>query len=199
MSKAKVDVKADKRVLKAASLMGPAAGLPTVVESDKDGKITRIRPFYYDENHDWESKNPWKIEAHGSTFEPTRHSLPASYYLTYKKRVYSNNRVRYPLKRVDWDPNGERNPQNRGKSRYVRISWDEATDIIASELKRIKEKYGMSAILAEADMHGEGKHIAPSHGCMNRLLPLMGGYTVQMRNQDSWEGYSWGSKNVWGG
>ena len=48
-------------------------------------------------------------------------------------------------------------------------------------------------------MHGEGKHIAPSHGCMNRLLSLLGGYTVQMRNQDSWEGYSWGSKNVWGG
>ena len=141
MSKAKVDIKADKRVLKAASLMGPAAGLPTVVESDKDGKITRIRPFYYDENHDWESKNPWKIEAHGSSFEPPHHSLPASYYLTYKKRVYSNNRVRYPLKRVDWDPNGERNPQNRGKSRYVRISWDEATDIIASELKRIKVEY----------------------------------------------------------
>ena len=134
MPNVKVDVKADKRVLKAASLMGPSAGLPTVVESDKDGKITRIRPFYYDENHDWDSKNPWKIEAHGSSFEPPHHSLPASYYLTYKKRVYSNNRVRYPLKRVDWDPNGERNPQNRGKSRFVRISWDEATDIIAKEL-----------------------------------------------------------------
>ena len=199
MPNVKVDVKADKRVLKAASLMGPSAGLPTVVESDKDGKITRIRPFYYDENHDWDSKNPWKIEAHGSSFEPPHHSLPASYYLTYKKRVYSNNRVRYPLKRVDWDPNGERNPQNRGKSRFVRISWDEATDIIAKELLRIRDKYGMSAVLAEADMHGEGKHIAPSHGCMNRLLSLLGGYTVQMRNQDSWEGYSWGSKNVWGG
>ena len=49
----------------------------------------------------------------------------------YKKRTYSPNRVKYPLKRVDWDPNGERNPQNRGKSKYVRISWDEATDIIA--------------------------------------------------------------------
>ena len=199
MPSAKVDIKADKRVLKAASLMGPSAGLPTVVESGKDGVITRIRPFYYDENHDWESKNPWKIEARGSSFEPPRHSLPASYYLTYKKRVYSNNRVRYPLKRVDWDPKGERNPQNRGKSRYVRISWDEATDLIASELLRIRDTYGMSAVLAEADMHGEGKHIAPSHGCMNRLLSLLGGYTVQMRNQDSWEGYSWGSKNVWGG
>ena len=52
----------------------------------------------------------------------------------YKKRVYSKNRVMYPLKRVDWDPKGERNPQNRGKSGYVRISWDEAAQIIADEL-----------------------------------------------------------------
>ena len=65
MPRVKVDIKADRKVLKAASLMGPRAGLPTVVESDKNGKITRIRPFYYDENHDWESKRPWKIEARG--------------------------------------------------------------------------------------------------------------------------------------
>ena len=81
----------------------------------------------------------------------------------------------------------------------MRISWDEATTLIANELKRIKETYGMPAVLAEADMHGEGKHIAPSHGCMNRLLSIMGGYTVQMRNADSWEGWTWGSKHVWGG
>ena len=55
--------------------------------------------------------------------------------LAYKKRAYSPNRIKYPLKRVDWDPNGERNPQNRGKSKYKRISWDEATDIIASEIR----------------------------------------------------------------
>jgi trimethylamine-N-oxide reductase (cytochrome c) len=47
-----------------------------------------------------------------------------------KARIF-NNRVCYPLKRVDWDPNGERNPQNRGKSRYVRISWDEAAQLYA--------------------------------------------------------------------
>jgi trimethylamine-N-oxide reductase (cytochrome c) len=147
---------------------------------------------------DWESKNPWKIAARGKTFAPPKRTLPGVYYMTYKKRVYSENRVRYPLKRVDWDPDGERNPQNRGKSKYVRISWDEATDILAKELLRIREKYGMSAVLSAADMHGEGKHVAPSHGCANRLFSLLGGYTVQMRNQDSWEGYSWGSKNVWG-
>ena len=68
--------------------------------------------------------------------------------MAYKKRIYSPNRILYPLKRVDWDPNGERNPQNRGKSKYVRISWDEATDIIAAEIKRIQKKYGPEGILA---------------------------------------------------
>jgi trimethylamine-N-oxide reductase (cytochrome c) len=198
MNNSGIDLKADRKVFKGASLMGPSTGLPTVVESDKDGKITRIRPYFYDSDTDWKSLNPWKLEARGRTFEPPTRSLPAAYYLSYKKRVYSENRVRYPLRRVDWDPKGERNPQNRGKSRYVRISWDEAAQTIADELLRIKEKYGMSAVLAEGDMHGEGKHIAPSHGCMNRLLSMLGGYTVQMRNMDSWEGYTWGARNVWG-
>jgi len=194
-----VDIKADKRVFKAASLMGPRSGLPTVAESGQDGKLTRIRPLHYRDYVDWESKNPWKIEARGKTLTPPDRTLPGVYYMSYKKRVYSENRVRYPLKRVDWDPKGERNPQNRGKSPYVRISWDEAAQLIADELLRIRETYGMSAVLSEADMHGEGKHVAPSHGCANRLLSLLGGYTSQMRNMDSWEGYSWGSKNVWGG
>ena len=80
----------------------------------------------------------------------------------------------------------------------MRISWDEAAQIIAYELLRVKEKYGMSAVFSEADMHCEGKHIAPAHGCMNRLLSLLGRYSTQMRNNDSWEGWHWGSKNVWG-
>jgi len=193
-----IDIKADKRVFKAASLMGPLSGPPSVVESGKDGKLTRVRPMYYEDHIDWESKNPWSIKARGKTFGPPSRSLPGVYYMTYKKRVYSENRVRYPLKRADWDPKGERNPQNRGKSPYVRISWDEAAQIVADELMRVKEKYGMSAVLSQADMHGEGKHIAPSHGCANKLLSLLGGYTIQTRNQDSWEGYSWGSKHVWG-
>ena len=192
------DVGAATRVFKAASLMGGVSGPPSVAESDSNGKLTRIRPYHYEEDYDWASLNPWKLESRGRTLEPPRHSVPGVYYMSYKKRVYSNNRVRYPLKRVDWDPNGERNTENRGKSKYVRISWDEATQIIADELVRIKDKYGMSSVLAEADIHGEGKHLAPPHGCMNRLLSIMGGYTIQMRNMDSWEGMTWGSRNVWG-
>ena len=31
-----------------------------------------------------------------------------------------------------------------------------------------------------------------------RLLELLGGYTLQVRNPDSWEGWYWGAKHVWG-
>jgi anaerobic selenocysteine-containing dehydrogenase len=179
------------------SLMGPESGAPCLVDST-DGKITRIRPYFYDKEYTDAHCNPWKMEARGKTFEAPDRVTITPFGLGYKARVYSPNRVRYPLKRVDWDPNGERNPQNRGKSKYVRISWDEAAQIVADELKRIKKTYGPEAVLCQADMHGEGKHVAPSHGCPNRLLSLMGGYTLQMRNADSWEGWFWGAKHVWG-
>jgi trimethylamine-N-oxide reductase (cytochrome c) len=176
---------------------GIESGTPVKVDV-KDGKITRIRPLDYEWKYDKKDFNVWKIEARGSEFGPPLRSLPGPIMAAYKKRVYSKNRVRYPLKRVDWDPNGERNVQHRGKSKFVRISWDEAAQLVADELTRVQKKYGPEAVFAQADMHGEGKHIQASHGCPNRLLAIMGGYTVQMRNMDSWEGWAWGAKNVWG-
>ncbi len=176
--------------------MGPESGGPCLVDSN-DGEITRIRPYFYDEEVR-ETCNPWEINARGKTFRAPNRVTITPFGLGYKSRVYSPNRVKYPLKRVDWDPKGERNPQNRGKSKYVRISWDEAAQIVADELVRIKETYGPEAVLCQADMHGEGKNVSPSHGCPNRLLSLMGGYTLQMRNMDSWEGWFWGAKHVWG-
>ncbi|MDH7479785.1 MAG: molybdopterin-dependent oxidoreductase, partial [Syntrophomonadaceae bacterium] len=130
------------------------------------------------------------MEARGKVFQPLMKTLLPPLCLAYKKRVYSPNRILYPLKRVDWDPNGERNPQNRGISKYKRISWDEATDIIASEIKRVREKYGPWAILTQGDGHGECKMVQGSHGMPGLLLrKLGGGWTQQIRNADSWEGW----------
>ena len=102
------------------------------------------------------------------------------------------------MKRVDWDPNGERNIQNRGKSKYKRISWDEATDLIVSEVKRVQAKYGPFAILAEGEGHGQSKMVHFSHSCQRTLLQYLGGFTSQVRNADSWEGWYYGAKHVWG-
>jgi molybdopterin guanine dinucleotide-containing S/N-oxide reductase-like protein len=164
----------------------------------KDGRIIRIRPARYYDQYTREEVRPWVMHARGKTFEPSEKSLIPPLSLAYKKRVFSPARIRYPMKRVDWDPQGERNPQNRGVSKYERIRWDEALDMIASEMVRIKETYGPTAILNQSDQHGENKVVHGPHGCMRKLLRLFGGYTLQVRDADSWEGWWWGAKHAWG-
>lgn len=195
----------EQSVIRGSSFMGFGRdGMPTRVEV-KDGKIVRIRPLRYaEEGYGSDYLKPWRIEVRGEVLEPPVDKILTNPLgLSYKKRVYSPNRIKYPLKRVDWEPGGDpekTNPQNRGKSKYKRISWDEVTTIIADEIKRIQEKYGYFAILAQGDGHGEGKTVHGPHGCMTQLLRHMGpdeqsSYTAQIRVADSWEGWYWGGKH----
>lgn len=188
----------DKTVLKTVGFTAFAAAANTAEVDVKDGKILRIRPFRYDRNYDPKGFNPWKFTDRGVVFEPKNKELIPPFSIVYKKRVYSENRILYPLKRVDWDPKGGRNTQNRGKSKYVRISWDEAIRLVTDEIKRVHEEYGPFGIFAVGDGHGETKCVHGPHGCNTRLLKIMGGYTYQARNSDSWEGWYWGAKHVWG-
>ena len=101
----------------------------------KDGKVTRIRPLVADEK----DFRPWVIDAGGRKYSPPKKFSVAPYVHAERRRLYSDERIKYPLKRVDFDPKGARNPQNRGKSAYERISWDEALDIVSGEIKRVKD------------------------------------------------------------
>ena len=58
----------DRSTLKCFGLMGPESGGPCLVDS-ADGKITRIRPYFYDTAHTEANCNPWKMEARGSSFQ----------------------------------------------------------------------------------------------------------------------------------
>jgi molybdopterin guanine dinucleotide-containing S/N-oxide reductase-like protein len=196
MSESTKNGQVDKTIYRGLCFIGIAADSNSVRVECSDGKILRIRPLQYDEKYP--ELKPWTIEARGKSFSPSMLSAIPPLTLGYKNRLYSPNRVLYPLKRVDWDPNGERNPQNRGISKYKRISWDEALDIVVSEINRVKEKYGMEAILSQSDGHAETKTVHAAHGCHRRLLRMLGGYTLQTRNTDSWEGWYWGAKHVWG-
>ena len=115
----------DKTTIKGMALGGHGA-MPAAVDS-MDGKVVRIRPLHSTRNTTPRISTPGRWWSRAGLRPGYKIGL-APFSLAYKKRVYSPNRIKYPLKRVDWDPNGERNPQNRGKSKYVRISWDEATD-----------------------------------------------------------------------
>ena len=184
--------------VKALNLLGHCGGGDVVRVGVKDGKIIRIRPLHYDWKYDPKDLPMWQVEARGKVFKPLRKEIPPPFRIAYKLRVYSPNRVRYPLKRVDWSPEN-RNPQNRGKSGFVRITWEEALDIIVKEIKRIIETYGPYAILVQADGHAQTKSFhGGAHGVVPRLLQHVGGFTFQTRNPDSWEGWWWGAKHVWG-
>ena len=172
----------------------------------KDGKVLRIRPAHFYDQYTKEEVKPWVMHARGKTFDPGDKTLPPPFSIAYKKRVYSPARIRFPMKRVDFDPTGApdsvgpggRNVRNRGVSKYVRISWDEALDIVTGEMLRVKKEYGATAVLYQNDQHGENKTVHGPHGCGRKLLDLFGGYTHQVRNADSWEGWYWGAKHVWG-
>jgi anaerobic selenocysteine-containing dehydrogenase len=157
-------VESEKTVLKSLALGGLLGGGGECVVDVKDGKAIRIRPFHYDWKYDSRNFNSWKITRNGQTLEPLTKSLPSPFSLAYKKRTYSPNRIKYPLKRVDWDPNGERNPQNRGISKYQRISWEEASTLVANEVRRAHKQYGPLSILVQGDGHGVCKTIHSPHG-----------------------------------
>lgn len=187
-----------KTVYKGTGLCSFGVGANLAEIDVKDGKVVRTRPARYDKAYDLAQFRPWTIKARGGEFKASKKSEIPPFAIGYKKRITSPNRILYPLKREDWDPNGERNPQNRGKSKFVRISWDEATDIIASEIHRIEKEYGLESVLLQCDGHGETKVVHAAHGCNTRLFNQLGGFTMQARQPDSWEGWYWGAKHVWG-
>ncbi len=115
----------------------------------KDDKIVRMTPIDFDET----DPQPWTIKARGLEFTPPRKTTLAPHGQNAKSIVYAPNRLLHPMKRVDFDPNGNRNPQNRGKSEYVRISWDEALDLVANEIKRCKRDHGPGAVATSHGSH----------------------------------------------
>jgi anaerobic selenocysteine-containing dehydrogenase len=191
-----------KTIIKGLGFCGnePLAGSNAAAVDVKDGKIIRIRPLHFNWKYKSGDMNPWKIKARGKVFEPGVKTLLPPFTLAYKKRVHSPNRIRYPLKRIDWNPGGERNPQNRGKSKYKRISWDEAAETIASEIKRVQAEYGPCAVISLTAPHGETKVLHCAHGVQTRLLHhYLGDYSrVEGGGPDSWEGWFWGAEHVWG-
>ncbi len=78
------------------------------------------------------------------------------------------DRLKYPMKRVSWTP-GEPHGELRGKEGYERISWDEALDYVADELRRVYTEYGPRAVYTPVTLVG-GK------GAAVPLLKALGGY-----------------------
>ena len=83
-----------------------------------------------------------------------------------RHQVFNADRLKYPMKRKNWEPGGGKK-ELRGKDQWVRISWDEAIEHIASEIKRIKNKYGNESIWVTGT----------SEGNISKVMSSVGGHT----------------------
>lgn len=154
----------------------------------KDGKILRTSIIEFTDD----DAPSWSIEARGKTFTPLRKACVAPHALALKNNVYASNRILTPLKRVDFNPDGERNPQNRGKSDYVPISWDEALDIVSKEIIRQKQTHGRGSIAVAHPSHHQWGNINYYLSALMRFGNAIG-VTRVVLNPDSWEGWYWGA------
>ena len=98
-----------------------------------------------------------------------------------RQKVYAPDRLLYPLKRTG----------ARGSGEFKRISWDEALDTVAGELKRVKETYGNSSIILPIGA-GNVTLLHGMSGVIEKLLTMFGGYTGQW-GWMSWEAATFAS------
>ncbi|SUE50865.1 putative anaerobic dimethylsulfoxide reductase [Salmonella enterica subsp. enterica serovar Paratyphi A] len=104
----------------------------------------------------------------------------------YRKFVYHPDRLKYPMKRVG----------KRGEGKFERISWDEATTLIADNLKSITEKYGPASRYVHVGTAVSGGTFSGDK-MARRLLNLTGGYlesyhSVSMGNTAAATPYTYG-------
>lgn len=106
---------------------------------------------------------------------------------SYRKFVYHPDRLKYPMKRVG----------KRGECKFVRISWDEATTLIAENLQRITQKYGPSSRYVHVGTAVSGGTFS-GDTMARRLLNLTGGHlgyyhSVSMGNTAAATPYTYGT------
>ncbi len=90
-----------------------------------------------------------------------------------QQQIFGADRLKYPMKRKNWAPGGGQK-ELRGRDEWVRISWDEALDIVSSEITRIQGQYGNESILELGSY-------------LSRLMTLTGGAV------GAWGATSWGT------
>src|SRR5205823_7322245 len=136
------------------------------VEYDEAGKASKLHPFSKD-------PDPSPIGLHMLSDEVAR------------------LRVLRPSIRKSWL---ERGPgaasDKRGEEPFVEVSWDEALDLVANELKRVKTTFGNKAIFGGSYGWSSAGRFHHAQSQVKRFLNCYGGF---VRHQDS---YSLGAARV---
>ncbi|WP_425065152.1 molybdopterin-dependent oxidoreductase [Reyranella sp.] len=136
------------------------------VEYDDKGQATKLHPFSQD-------PDPSPIGLHMLSDEVAR------------------MRVRRPSFRKSWLEKGAgAATDKRGQEPFVEVPWDEALDMVAGELKRVKDAHSNRAIFGGSYGWSSAGRFHHAQSQVHRFLNALGGY---VRHQDS---YSLGAARV---
>lgn len=89
---------------------------------------------------------------------------------------YTSSRIRYPMVREGYLKNGPKSREGRGSEKFVRVSWDKALDLVASEMKRVYGEYGPSAVFGRSYGWMSTGKVNASINLQQRLLNFCGGF-----------------------
>ena len=91
---------------------------------------------------------------------------------------YNPARIRYPMVRKSYLEKGwKAGGKKRGAEPFVRVSWDQVLDIVAKELKRVRDTYGPQSIYGGSYGWMSSGNLGSGRNLMQRVLNLNGGFT----------------------
>ena len=125
------------------------------------------------------SVRPWHADADPS---PLLGNLPGS--------IRHRSRVTGPAVRRGWLDGGPGPTTRRGAEEFVAVSWDELTELLAGELRRVVDTYGNEAIYGSSYGWASAGRFHHAQSQLHRFLKLLGGYTFSRHS------YSLGATGV---
>ncbi|MGE0255007.1 MAG: molybdopterin guanine dinucleotide-containing S/N-oxide reductase [Alphaproteobacteria bacterium] len=105
--------------------------------------------------------------------------------------VHHACRVARPAIRKGWlehGPGGNRD--RRGAEPFVEVPWDEALDIVAGEVERVRRDHGNAAIFAGSYGWASAGRFHHARTQLHRFLNTVGGFTDQVHTYSVSAGYS---------
>lgn len=131
----------------------------------------------------------YEVHETGPSLRPWREDRdPSPIGLHMLDATRSDLRVKRPAVRLGW-LEGKRT-RARGKEPFVQVEWDEALDLVANELQRVRDTHGNEAIFGGSYGWASAGRFHHSVGQLHRFLNTLGGY---VRSVDS---YSLGAGRV---
>ncbi|MCZ6510815.1 MAG: molybdopterin guanine dinucleotide-containing S/N-oxide reductase [Alphaproteobacteria bacterium] len=132
----------------------------------EDGRLVGVRPFAQDPDP-----------------SPIIHSMVDA--------VYDESRIMRPMIRKGWldhGPGGTR--EARGTEPFVAVPWDEALDLVATEIDRVRTEHGNQAIFGGSYGWSSAGRFHHAKTQLQRFLGTVGGFTNQVHTYSIAAGYA---------